>query len=74
MNLTEMIKQGKKKDRFAFIRALLVLNKIRASEIGDAVGVTRSMVARVINNLDKSRRVQEEIARRLNLPYDELWG
>ena len=55
------------------IKSLLVLNGIHQNKIASSLSVTGAAVCRVISGKSKSRRIQEEIARLLNMDVDELW-
>ena len=56
------------------IKALLVKNRIKQVEIARNLNVSEATVSRVVSRKERSRRVQKEIARVLNLTYEELWN
>ncbi|MDT8422091.1 MAG: helix-turn-helix transcriptional regulator [Desulfuromonadales bacterium] len=55
------------------IRALLVENGITHAEIARTLDIKRQSVDSVIHGRTNSRRVSEEVARRLNLPLDRVF-
>ena len=55
------------------IRALLVKNQISQRDIARDLGVSDQAVCGAIRGLWQSRRVCEEVARRLKMPVEKLW-
>jgi plasmid maintenance system antidote protein VapI len=55
------------------ILARMVLRGITQSEIARTVGVHRCMVHGVIHGRYTSRRIAEEVARRLELPLEKVF-
>lgn len=55
------------------IKSLLMAKGIPQAEIADSLGVTRASVCGTISGKWTSRRVSEEIARRLKLPVEKLF-
>jgi predicted transcriptional regulator len=56
------------------VYALLIEHGIKQKDIADELKVKRATVSGVINGHHSSRRIQEYIAKRLNKPYERLWG
>lgn len=56
------------------IKALLVGQGIRQTEIAAALGITRSTVCGVVNGRKTSHSVQKYIAQKLGKDYANLWG
>jgi len=68
------LEKTKKTDRFAYVRALLVLNGTKNKDLVSLLGVTPQTINRVLYGKAKSRRVQQAIASVLNRPFEELWS
>jgi predicted transcriptional regulator len=56
------------------IRALLIENKVKQTDIARSLGVTPGSVNRVISGHYTSRRVQEAIAEKTRVPFEKMWG
>jgi predicted XRE-type DNA-binding protein len=56
------------------IRALLAKNKAKQIEIVRDLGVTSGAVSRVIDGHFPSRRIQEAIAKKVRVPFEQMWG
>lgn len=56
------------------VKAMLVRQRIKQSEIADELAVTRGAVSSVLNGHSNSRRIKKHIAERLNKPYERIWG
>ena len=61
-------------ERSAWIYWQLRRHRITAAEIARSLGVTRRMVAYVINGQAESQRVKAALARALGLPFEKIWG
>jgi predicted transcriptional regulator len=55
------------------IRALLVKHQISQARLAEELGVSQAAVSGAIRGKWKSRRICEEVARRLKLPVTKLW-
>jgi len=55
------------------IRALMIENDVRQTDVANHLGLSRATVCSVISGRSTSRRVSTEIARRLNMPIEKLW-
>lgn len=56
------------------VKALMVLNGIKAVDIAKRLGLSPVTVNIVLNGYGKSHRVQKAIADALKVTYEELWG
>ncbi len=63
---TDMLKRRRK--------ALLALHGLTHVQIASEIGLSPSTVQVVVNGHRKSRRIQQHIADRLNVPFEKLWG
>jgi lambda repressor-like predicted transcriptional regulator len=55
-------------------KALLAYHGLTHAQIAREMGLSQSTVQTVVNGYRTSRRVQEYIASRLNVPFEKLWG
>lgn len=67
-----MIKNKKNNDPFAYVRALLVLHRIKQIDIAREAGVTAQQVNNVLYGA-MSKRIRAVIAGKLGMTYSELW-
>lgn len=56
------------------IRASLILNGVKCVDIAKQLGVQKPAVTLIITRKQKSRRIQEAIAKAINKPFEEVWG
>lgn len=64
----------KTKKRRAYIKSLLALHEIKIIDLSKEIGVTPEAVTMTISGATSSRRIKDTIARRLNKPFEKLWG
>jgi transcriptional regulator with XRE-family HTH domain len=55
------------------IRAALLLKKITQASIAKKLGVSPSLVSRVIHGIEKNKRVQKEISDIIGKPIRGIW-
>jgi len=55
-------------------KAILVERGITQTSIARELGITLSVVSRVVSGTATSRRVQEAVCSRLELPFGDVWG
>lgn len=55
------------------IKAMLIEMGITQASIASELKVHRSVVSRVVSRKSKSKRIQEFIARKLEINFDQLW-
>lgn len=68
------ITKTKEIDRFAYIRALLVLAGVKNKDLVSLLSVSPQTINRVLYGKAKSRRVQQAVADLLNRSFEELWS
>jgi lambda repressor-like predicted transcriptional regulator len=56
------------------IRAHLILNGVKVTEIAKQLGVNQSAVSLIITQRQNSQRIQEAVAKAINLPFEKVWG
>jgi lambda repressor-like predicted transcriptional regulator len=55
------------------IQAAIKKTGVNQSKLAERLGVSNSLISRVIYGTAKSQRVQDFIATRINKPVSELW-
>lgn len=55
------------------VKQLLEKKGITQKELAEQLGLSRSLICRVVNHQRRSRRVQWYIALRLGRRYEDLW-
>ncbi|WP_409015195.1 helix-turn-helix domain-containing protein [Caballeronia sp. LZ001] len=56
-----------------FLKAALRVAGYTAARLADELGVSRSMVTRVLDGKARSKRIEMRIAEVIGKPADELW-
>ncbi|MBS3953169.1 MAG: hypothetical protein KGZ88_09495 [Methylomicrobium sp.] len=74
MGIRKVTLNGKKTDRFSYVRALMVLHELRPGAVSRALGVTTAAVAHVIRGYGESHRIKKYIADVIGIEFKELWG
>jgi len=61
-------------DQNAYVRSLLVRNRIKNKDVAEKARVTPSCVSRVLHGHAESRNVKMVTAELLGTTYEKLWG
>lgn len=56
------------------IKIYFIRNDITQADIAARLKVSNAAICRVISGKSKSRRIQETIARMLNMRVEDVWG
>ncbi|EON13058.1 helix-turn-helix domain-containing protein [Pandoraea sp. SD6-2] len=56
-----------------FIKAALRIEGFSAARLADELGVSRSMVTRVLDGIARSQRIEARVAAIVGRPIEELW-
>jgi len=74
MKIRHLTFDGKKIDRYAYVRALMTLHRLTNGAVARALNVTTGAVAHVIQGYGESHPVKKYIADTLGVDFKELWG
>ncbi len=61
-------------NRATRIRILLLERGITQADIARDLGCSRAFVGQIVNGDKNTPRLRREIAKRIGLPYEDLWG
>lgn len=65
----------KKQKKYNYVKSLLVLHGIKQKDIAEELGFkSPRAVSLTLNGSKTSMRVKTAIARKLNMPFEKLWG
>lgn len=56
------------------IRAHMILNGVKCIDIAKELGVHQTAITLIITQRENSRRIQEAIAKAINMPFEKVWG
>lgn len=71
---TPVNSESKKKERARRIKAQIVLRGLTITGLARSVGVSRQWLTRIINGDWPGEAVRRRVAKKLGVPYEELWS